>query len=410
VARIAIVDMLFTWPPDGGARTDIKEIAVRLSRDHDVRLFCPAYEQFFPRGRIEGPLEGLAIERIPFNFYTFNYHFVATRFRRAVAGFRPDRVLIADAWFMKPHLALALAEHRPILRFYAYESLCLNRGSLWRRRRICTVDYPTVSRWGTFRCVLCAMWGQKFRSDTQHGQEFWGACCFLPAYRDRAVEMLRRAGGAIVYNSLIAEKVRRYNERVWIVPSGVDAGHFDVPPPQPAGRPLHVAMIGRATDPIKGFKVLRSAAAMLHQRRRDFKLLVTFKREEAYFKEPYIEVAGWFTQETLPRLYEQVEICVVPSVWAEPCGIVALEAMAAGRPVIVSRVGGLQHLVEDGVTGFIVPPGDPEALAERIETLLDDPQLRAAMGRAGRRRVLERYTWDAIYERHYRPIFGGGAS
>lgn len=410
MSRIAVVDMLFTWPPDGGARTDIKEISVRLAREHEVRLFCPDYQQFFHRGRISEPLPKLDVRTIPFNFYTFNYYFVAERFRRAIDEFAPDHVLIGDAWFMKPHVALALADYRPIIRFYAYESLCLNRGSLWRRNRICSVDYLTTGKLGILGCILCGLWGQGFRTDTRHGQEFWGARCFLPSYRRATIDMLRTAGGLIVYNDLIGERVRRFNDRVWIVPSGVDVRRFQALEPAKTGSQFNIGMVGRATDPIKGFRVLRKAMDLLYSRRRNVKLLVTFRKEEAFFREPYIEVAGWFTQETLPQLYARLDVCVVPSIWAEPCGIVALEAMAAGRPVIVSRLGGLQHLVIDGQTGFIVPPGDPHALAERLEFLLDHPEERLRMGIRGRRLVQERYTWDAIFSTYIEPIFQGESS
>jgi len=406
MSRIAIVDMLFNWPPDGGARTDIKEIATRLARDHTVRLFCPDYQQFFPRGRISGLAGDIDIVTIPFNFYTFNHHVIGQRFRRAVAEFGPDHVVIADTWFMKPHLARALAEYRPLLRFYAYESLCLNRGSLWRRGRVCQVDYVGLPWHKTFRCVACAMWGQKFRADTQHGQEFWGALAFLPSYRRRAEGMLRGAGGLIVSNEFIADNVRRFNPNVWIVPGGVDPQRFTATPRQ-GGGPARVAMVGRAYDPIKGFDVLSRAAAQLYETRRDFKLVVTAAQDEPYLRKPYIEIGGWFTQETLPEFYRRVDICVVPSVWTEPFGLVALEGMSAGKPVIASRAGGLSQIVREGETGFTVPPGDAAALANRIAYLLDHPEVGQRLGRAGRALVEREYTWDAVYRRFYQPLFAG---
>jgi glycosyltransferase involved in cell wall biosynthesis len=76
---------------------------------------------------------------------------------------------------------------------------------------------------------------------------------------------------------------------------------------------------------------------------------------------------------------------VVPSVWSEPMGLVAVEAMLAGRPVVASDVGGLRDLIRPGVTGLVVPPGDPSALAAALDRLLDDPDARRRMGEAGRR-------------------------
>jgi glycosyltransferase involved in cell wall biosynthesis len=82
-------------------------------------------------------------------------------------------------------------------------------------------------------------------------------------------------------------------------------------------------------------------------------------------------------------------MALVPSVWSEPFGLVALEAMSAGRPVIASRTGGLIDIVADGETGLLVQPGDPLALQQAIERLLADPDLRSRMGQAGLRKFSE---------------------
>jgi starch synthase len=103
--------------------------------------------------------------------------------------------------------------------------------------------------------------------------------------------------------------------------------------------------------------------------------------------------------------YPAGDVTVVPSL-TEPFGLVAIEAMACGKPVIASRVGGLQEIVVDRVTGLLVPPGDPIALAGAIRELLGHPAEAARMGEEGRRRYealfsQERMTerWEAHYER-----------
>ena len=89
----------------------------------------------------------------------------------------------------------------------------------------------------------------------------------------------------------------------------------------------------------------------------------------------------------------------VTTPWYEPFGLTPLEAMACGRPVIGSAVGGITFTIQDGVTGYLVPPQDPRALAERLYQTLTQPDLREAMGRAARFRVEREFTWATVAER-----------
>jgi D-inositol-3-phosphate glycosyltransferase len=103
---------------------------------------------------------------------------------------------------------------------------------------------------------------------------------------------------------------------------------------------------------------------------------------------------GKRSQDTLPYYYSAADLLVMPSHY-ESFGMVALEAMACGAPVIASQVGGLAFLIQDGVTGFHVPDGEPEALAERLSTLLSDRLLLRTMGQ---RAVIHArdYAWERI--------------
>ena len=100
----------------------------------------------------------------------------------------------------------------------------------------------------------------------------------------------------------------------------------------------------------------------------------------------------------LVDLYSEAEVFVCPSTY-EPFGIINLEAMACETAVVASRVGGIKEVVVDGETGFLVPPGRPEVLSERLSKLLSDRELATRMGRAGRVRVLHEFTWDRIAEK-----------
>ncbi len=110
-----------------------------------------------------------------------------------------------------------------------------------------------------------------------------------------------------------------------------------------------------------------------------------------------VSFLGPRSQDELPYYYGAAQVVVVPSRY-ESFGLVALEAMACGTPVIASNVGGLATLVRDGRTGFLVPDGDPEALASKLLPLLADPGLRSALGCHGIA-TAEAYGWPSIAER-----------
>ena len=108
-----------------------------------------------------------------------------------------------------------------------------------------------------------------------------------------------------------------------------------------------------------------------------------------------VRLLGAVARPDVPALLRSAEAVVcVP--WYEPFGIVPLEAMACGRPVVASAVGGIQDTVVDQVTGLLVPPRRPDAVAAALRTLLATPTRALAFGIAGRDRVLARYGWDRI--------------
>ncbi|MFJ9047199.1 glycosyltransferase [Streptomyces sp. NPDC102347] len=108
-----------------------------------------------------------------------------------------------------------------------------------------------------------------------------------------------------------------------------------------------------------------------------------------------VRLLGGVDAERVPALLRSADVVVCPADY-EPFGIVPLEAMACGRPVVASAVGGQLDTVADPGTGRLVPPGDPEALARAVAGLLADPAAREARGATGRRRVLSRYGWPRV--------------
>ena len=110
----------------------------------------------------------------------------------------------------------------------------------------------------------------------------------------------------------------------------------------------------------------------------------------------------------VPSILASSDVFVLPSNW-EGLPYTVIEAMMAGLPVVATSVGGVPELVEDGVTGFLVPRSDPEALAEALQRLIDDPELRERMGKAGRQKAMCEFTLDRMLretEKVYEEVLG----
>jgi glycosyltransferase involved in cell wall biosynthesis len=224
----------------------------------------------------------------------------------------------------------------------------------------------------------------------------------LFAAADRAVARL-----ADVHVAISAGLAQYLAEREGFDASSFEIVHYGIEPgPAPATLPgaPRLAIVGRLI-PIKGHEVL-------------FRALAAVRRE---LPELTLEVAGdgpldAELRSTVTRLglddvvsflgqvadvgpvFERAEVVVVPS-YGEGFGMVALEAMERGRPVIASAVGGLPEIVEDGRTGLLVPPGDVEALGAALGELTGDRARAAVMGTSGRERALEAFSQERCTER-----------
>ena len=203
------------------------------------------------------------------------------------------------------------------------------------------------------------------------------------------------------------------SSHIAVVPCGVDTRHFHpTGPVAPRTGRLRILTVSRLV-PRKGVGNAIQALGLLVAAGVDAELVVIGGAGDAGHLEAEPEtdrlrrvitaeglddrvvLAGRIGHEDLPAWYRSADV-VVCAPWYEPFGIVPLEAMACGAPVVATSVGGLIDTVVEDVTGVHVPPRDPEALADAIGALLEDPQRRARYGLAGRRRAATRYSWRRI--------------
>ena len=247
-----------------------------------------------------------------------------------------------------------------------------------------------------------------------------------PGWRTRLIyERCSRRTAAIapaIVAQLVAGGVPR--ERIVLIPSAVDPQRVQ---PRLAATAVRAGLGAKAEDAVllsiaalvrrKGIDVLLEALAALARRGLRPRLWVAGdgpERAALAAQSERLGVAGqvdWLgRRDDVGDLLAAADVFVLPS-RAEGLGVAALEAMAAGRPVVASAVGGLAESVIDGRTGLLVPPGDAVALGAALERLLHEPALRAALGAAGPTRVGEGFLAEQMveaYERLYRDALGGG--
>ena len=421
--KIAFIDLLFHWPPTGGSWLDFKEIASGLKkRGFDVRLFVPSFEEYFPRGKVESPLP-FQITRIPFNRFSFNPFFLTRRMKKEVDEFKPDFLFLADGYFLKPYLSEAFNEYPKIFRFYAYELLCLNN-KLFFDMENCENNFLKDQD----KCIRCQFPQDKplkmllkvilnhrinehpfNRMKLHRIQEFISSLAFSKKYPDILKKSIKEAKAIIVYNNFLKNLISEINSNILVVPSGVDTQSFFPVDIKKEDNKKTILMVGRLAEYAKGIPTLELAFKLLLAKRDDIRLCLTtdeyFSVYHKRFQGDKFLLVNWVKHEELPSLYQKADICVVPSVWREPFGITAIEAMASGKPVIASRTGGLELIVKEGKTGFLFEPGNVEELMQKLELLLDDETLRNKMGMEGRKRAVEFFNWDSIIEKFYLPLF-----
>jgi glycosyltransferase involved in cell wall biosynthesis len=117
-----------------------------------------------------------------------------------------------------------------------------------------------------------------------------------------------------------------------------------------------------------------------------------------------VHFVGYVREPLLQQFYRRADVQVVPSVSDEAFGLVCVEAMASGTPVVATAVGGIPEIVVDGDCGLLVEPGDAAAIAGAVNHLLASPALRRRMGERARRLVEERFTWDVIASQFVRAL------
>jgi phosphatidylinositol alpha-mannosyltransferase len=216
----------------------------------------------------------------------------------------------------------------------------------------------------------------------------------------------RRLDGRIAVSTAAYQYVSRFFPGDYrIIPNGIDVDHFSAPlPPVPGlddGK-LNILFVGRL-EKRKGLRYLLEAFGMLKWDFPDTRLVVVGPGNPD--KDCYrvlsernlqdVVFSGGVPYSQLPRYYQSAHICCAPATGRESFGIVLLEAMAAGKPIVASRIEGYASVLTHGDQGLMVPPKDSTSLADALALLVRNPELRSQLGARGRA-VVERYRWENV--------------
>jgi glycogen synthase len=200
------------------------------------------------------------------------------------------------------------------------------------------------------------------------------------------------------------------HDRVHVVPSGFEpslfgGGHPDAFPGVPRPRVGYVGRLAAQKRPdllVEAFARMRPSSALVLVGDGPLRARVRAAVDRSTGRER-VTMTGFVPHRDVPAVLGSLDVLALPSAYEE-MGSVLVEAMATGLPVVASRVGGIPDVVEDGVTGLLVPPGDVDALAAALDRLVADPALRERMCRAAKERAA-RYAWPdlaaqvrAVYE------------
>jgi glycosyltransferase involved in cell wall biosynthesis len=376
--RVLICSSFF--PPHylGGAELiAYKQAKILQQMGHDVRVFSGrlgghwfrTHRVTHERGALQITRVSLSAQDISGTSWDFNNPDIRREFCRTLNDFTPDVVHFHNIVGLSIGMIDECYRRRipTVMTLHDYWGICFKNTLLKNNGNIC--------KQGGLVCLDCRemLAGRSpLPSPVRNAH-------FLLALRqvDRLITPSRYVAAQYAVNGIS-------NDKITVIQNGIDAENFTSG--QRSTAELTLGFIGHLGKH-KGLDVLLHALSLMDASQ--VRLLVVGTGEDAeWFQtfcherglDPYVTFVGHVENRWIATIYQQIDVLVVPSIWPENSPVTITEAMASGIPVIASDVGGISELVEDGVTGYLIPLRDSRAIAERIERFLARPELLKTMG------------------------------
>ena len=369
------------YPPYiGGEEIHVRNLAhVLIDRGHHVEVITSATASSEERTLLDQDLEVHYVHpsshRLPWVYSDRNHPHampigdpaMSKAIGSAVASGRFD-VIHAHDWIVNSALRPARRARVPVvLTLHDYSHVCAQK-RLMSQGTIC--PGPALGR-----CVRCA----SSHYGPLVGPITAGANYFGRHNREQTIAAFVAVSSAVAHHNGLDMD----DERSLVIPNFIPDSIVDTTAtPRPDGPILFVGTL--LVD--KGVQVLADAFQLLPESLR-LQLMGRHVPGQDLHLPPGVEVVGPQPHDVVMKAMREARLVVVPSIWNDPCPTVVLEAMAVARPVVGSRAGGITDMVEDGVTGRLVSPGNAAELAEAIKQVANDAELAASYGRAGLSRV-----------------------
>jgi len=305
----------------------------------------------------------------------------ARDFRIVLATFLPDVVHFHNIWLLGPAL-VHVAPGRKGITLHDYWPVCVRRTMIRVTGQACPGPEPLA-------CRVCRL----------RAPATWRSLNLANIERERAghAALLATCDFVTAPSQFLAHRVAGTGPtRIVVVPNGLT---MPAAPPVLGAEPAYVLFASRPVVE-KGYAV--ALAAFARPELRDTQLYTAGDAPAS--RAANVRVLGQQGAAAMPALIAGAQCVIVPSLWPENCPMIILEALRAGVPVVASRIGGIPEILEEGVTGLLVPPGDAAALAQAIGRCCTDTALRAGARRHGPAAVRGRFSRAAMiaeFERMY---------